>query len=586
MTDARPAAPDPARWRGPHQHGGRAGSCSASLYRVRGRRSQPGAADRAGGLRRQPRRLPRRPDAAGPRARARRSSWSSARCSGACWAGSSTWIGQIPVTRNSGDRSALHGGRGGPAAPGERSGIFPEGTRGRGDVAAVQQGAAWLAQQGGRRSCRWRSSAPGARARRRARCRGRGSRMVVEFGEPMRPRARPRADRPAAAGRGHRAGARGPGRRTSGNPRSGTGCSSPRTTAAGPRPRAEPAVLTRPQMCATMVGGPAATLTATDPHERRKETPVSENLTDDSTVERALRVGLEEYDLSEEDRSLLDGEYDEDGYAVADGPAARRSPSSAAPTSASRPWSTASSAAARPSSRTCPASPATASPTTPSGPAAGSPSSTPAAGSTTRPGIAPARRRAGRGRRRARRRRDVRRRRHRRRHRRRRGRRQAAAPRPASRSSSSPTRSTTSAARPTPPRCGPSASASRTRSPRCTAAAPATCSTPSSTCCPALRRRRRLPARRPAPGRPGRPPQRRQVLACSTSSPARTGSSSTTSPAPPATRSTSSSSSAARPGASSTPPASAAASTRPAAPTTTPRCAPRPRWRRPRSPSS
>jgi GTP-binding protein len=47
---------------------------------------------------------------------------------------------------------------------------------------------------------------------------------------------------------------------------------------------------------------------------------VSENLTDDSTVERALRVGLEEFDLSEEDRSLIDGEYDEDGYAVVDGP--------------------------------------------------------------------------------------------------------------------------------------------------------------------------------------------------------------------------------------------------------------------------
>ena len=47
---------------------------------------------------------------------------------------------------------------------------------------------------------------------------------------------------------------------------------------------------------------------------------MSENLTDDSTVERALRVGLEEFDLSEEDRSLIDGEYDEDGYAITDGP--------------------------------------------------------------------------------------------------------------------------------------------------------------------------------------------------------------------------------------------------------------------------
>ena len=47
---------------------------------------------------------------------------------------------------------------------------------------------------------------------------------------------------------------------------------------------------------------------------------MSENLTDDSTVERALRVGLEEFDLSEEDRSLIDGEYDEDSYAITDGP--------------------------------------------------------------------------------------------------------------------------------------------------------------------------------------------------------------------------------------------------------------------------
>ena len=47
---------------------------------------------------------------------------------------------------------------------------------------------------------------------------------------------------------------------------------------------------------------------------------MSENLTDDSAVERALRVGLEEFDLSDEDRSLVDGEYDEDGYAIVDGP--------------------------------------------------------------------------------------------------------------------------------------------------------------------------------------------------------------------------------------------------------------------------
>ena len=49
--------------------------------------------------------------------------------------------------------------------------------------------------------------------------------------------------------------------------------------------------------------------------------------------------------------------------------------------------------------------------------------------------------------------------------------------------SSWPTRSTTCARSPTPPRCGTSASASRTRSRRCTAAASPTCSKRSSRCC-------------------------------------------------------------------------------------------------------
>lgn len=56
--------------------------------------------------------------------------------------------------------------------------------------------------------------------------------------------------------------------------------------------------------------------------------------------------------------------------------------------------------------------------------------------------------------------------------------------RAASPSCCAPTRSTARAARPTPPRSGRSVSANRTRSPRCTAVAPATCSTPSSKHCP------------------------------------------------------------------------------------------------------
>ncbi len=72
-------------------------------------------------------------------------------------------------------------------------GIFPEGARGRGDVAAVQQGAAWLAQQGQARvvpvaflGTRTTGASKGSLPRL-------WSRMVVEFGEPHGARARPRA---------------------------------------------------------------------------------------------------------------------------------------------------------------------------------------------------------------------------------------------------------------------------------------------------------------------------------------------------------------------------------------------------------
>ncbi|MGO4342366.1 lysophospholipid acyltransferase family protein [Pedococcus sp. 2YAF34] len=94
------------------------------------------------------------------------------------------FIGHIPVTRNSGDRSALTSAvavlRSGGAV-----GIFPEGTRGRGDVSAVQQGAAWLALQGGATvvpvaflGTRATGASTGSLPRL-------GSRMVVEFGHPV-----------------------------------------------------------------------------------------------------------------------------------------------------------------------------------------------------------------------------------------------------------------------------------------------------------------------------------------------------------------------------------------------------------------
>jgi 1-acyl-sn-glycerol-3-phosphate acyltransferase len=95
------------------------------------------------------------------------------------------FIGHIPVTRNSGDRSALSAAvailRAGGAV-----GIFPEGTRGRGDVSAVQQGAAWLALQGGAvvvpvafLGTRSTGASTGSLPRL-------GTRMVVEFGHPVR----------------------------------------------------------------------------------------------------------------------------------------------------------------------------------------------------------------------------------------------------------------------------------------------------------------------------------------------------------------------------------------------------------------
>ncbi len=56
--------------------------------------------------------------------------------------------GQIPVVRHTGDRAALQAALG-VLESGEVLGIFPEGTRGRGDVASVQQGVAWLALRSG-----------------------------------------------------------------------------------------------------------------------------------------------------------------------------------------------------------------------------------------------------------------------------------------------------------------------------------------------------------------------------------------------------------------------------------------------------
>ncbi len=56
--------------------------------------------------------------------------------------------GQIPVDRGHGDRVALRRALE-VLAGGGAVGVFPEGTRGRGDVGAVRQGVAWLALRSG-----------------------------------------------------------------------------------------------------------------------------------------------------------------------------------------------------------------------------------------------------------------------------------------------------------------------------------------------------------------------------------------------------------------------------------------------------
>ena len=147
--------------------------------------------------------------------------------------------------------------------------------------------------------------------------------------------------------------------------------------------------------------------------------------------------------------------------------------------------------------------------------------------------------RPGRDRRDPGRRRAVRRRRHRRHHRLRRGRRQDPAQVGQAGRAGGQQGRRPCAPRPRPTGCGTSGSASRTRSPRCTAAARATCWTPYSTALPETPPEtfgqvggpRRIAHRRQA--------QRRQVVAAEQARRVRAGSSSTTSPAPPSTRSTS-----------------------------------------------
>lgn len=93
-------------------------------------------------------------------------------------------VGQIPVDRTVGDRTALGRARAVLGAGGV-VGLFPEGTRGRGDVSEVHQGATWLALASGAPivpvACLGtRYAGQGRNALPRP-----GSRLVAVFGEPV-----------------------------------------------------------------------------------------------------------------------------------------------------------------------------------------------------------------------------------------------------------------------------------------------------------------------------------------------------------------------------------------------------------------
>ncbi len=98
-------------------------------------------------------------------------------------------VGQIPIDRTTGDRNALLTAM--SVLDADRVlGVFPEGTRGRGDAAHIHQGATWLALRSGApvvpvallgtRKGDARGSLPGLR-----------SRCVVAFGEPFTLKGQP-----------------------------------------------------------------------------------------------------------------------------------------------------------------------------------------------------------------------------------------------------------------------------------------------------------------------------------------------------------------------------------------------------------
>ena len=96
-------------------------------------------------------------------------------------------VGQIPIRRDAVDRTALRTALG-VLRGGGLVGIFPEGTRGSGDVAQVHNGAAWLARTANAVllpvACRGTLRPPGTRRRWRPK-------VDVLIGEPLPVEAQP-----------------------------------------------------------------------------------------------------------------------------------------------------------------------------------------------------------------------------------------------------------------------------------------------------------------------------------------------------------------------------------------------------------
>lgn len=93
-------------------------------------------------------------------------------------------VGQIPIDRGKADRVALHTALD-ELARGKAIGVFPEGTRGSGEMAAVQHGIAYLAVHGRCRVLPVACLGTGDALPKGARWPKRSARVRVVFGEPF-----------------------------------------------------------------------------------------------------------------------------------------------------------------------------------------------------------------------------------------------------------------------------------------------------------------------------------------------------------------------------------------------------------------